>query len=201
MKRTILAGVTVLSIVVPMVTGTGCDQKTPKDPASLAAADSLLMKLKQADSLLKTVDREEVEEHSEKIETDLRAVKPAIHAVGDSMAYNEALLVTDYESAGEVFEAFGEDIKKLPPRMDSMSKDLQNLAHDLRENSLAEGLDPKKCINEERDKVTRISDYVNLLVPRVNQMMKKADTLEPRFRQYMQDLNNKMAAKTAAQKK
>lgn len=167
----------------------------PENPKELAAADSLRADIRIADSLLRTLDPEKVEAVEEAIAGNSHYIEDAINKLQDTIDIPTATFLTDYRSTKKILSVYVENHERLRKAVDSLKLATDNLAHDLRNNSLAKGLVPEKCVENEREQVNKVIRELNFLIPAVNQGLAKSDSLAPRIKSYIEELNRKLGEK------
>lgn len=171
----------------------------PKDPKALAQADSLRGELFRADSMLRALGKEKPEEASEAIMNNTRIATAAINTLQDTIDVETATFMTRYRSIAKVLEAYVENYDKMKAALDSLTVNCNNLSHDLQHNTLADGLDPAKSVEHEREQAEEVIGQVRFLVPAVINGLKQNDTLEPKVKAYIDQVNQKIAVKAAKQ--
>jgi hypothetical protein len=95
-----------------------------------------------------------------------------------------------------VFSTFAENYDRYRTASDTLTMNLNNLAHDLQNNSLTEGLDPVKSVAHEKELTAGLMAEINYIVPLVKRSILIHDSLYPGIKTYLND----MAAKVEARK-
>ena len=157
----------------------------------------LRVKLVQTDSILKTVDAEDAERLGTEVRNNSQFIQFNLRKVGDTLDYPSALLLTNYQALLRGFETVDETHKKITMAIDSVEHSLDNLEHDLRNNSLAQGLSPEECVEEESEQVKELNDRSKELQPLFVNTKASYDTLAPKIRDYMGKLNQRLSEKQA----
>ncbi|TND08802.1 MAG: hypothetical protein FD123_2018 [Bacteroidetes bacterium] len=167
----------------------------PKNPKELAAADSLRADLRIADSLLKTLEKEKVKQAEDAVRGNSAFIEDGINKLQDTLDLETATFLTEYRSIAKILGIYVSNHDRLKGAIDSLKTSCDNLSHDLRNNSLAEGLDPVKSVNNERVQVHKLMNELNFLIPAVGNGLKTNDSLSPKIKAYIEELNAKLAAR------
>lgn len=161
----------------------------------LAEINSLRAKLNQTDSILKIADREEAERFATELKNNTQFIQFNINKIGDTLDFKSALLLNNYRSLLPAFEAFVADHKKLSTAIDSTGKTLDNLVHDLQNNSLAKNLSAQTSVLQEKEQVNEMYEYAGIMRSNLKRAKSGYDTLTPKIAEYMKSLNQQLADK------
>lgn len=153
--------------------------------------------LMQSDSVLGKIDREDAERLGTEVRNNSQFIQFNINKLGDTLDFKTALLLTDYRSLLKSFETAEETHKKLKSAVDSTRMNLENLEHDLKNNSLAQGLTPEGCVEQETEQVNAIYERSKEIRSMLEGAKGSYDTLNPKISAYMKELNLKLAEKEA----
>lgn len=153
--------------------------------------------LQQSDSVLGKIDREEAERLGTEVRNNSQFIQFNINKVGDTLDFKTGLLLTDYRSLLKSFETAEETHKKLKSAVDSTRMNLDNLEYDLKNNTLAQGLTPEACVEQETEQVNAIFDRSKEIYTLLNNAKGSYDTLAPKIADYIKLLNVKLAEKQA----
>lgn len=161
----------------------------------IAEIGKLKIVLQQSDSVLGKMDREEAERLGTEVRNNSQFIQFNINKIGDTLDFKTALLLTDYRSLLKSFETAEETHKKLKSAVDSTRVNLENLEYDLKNNSLAQGLTPQSCVEQETEQVNAIYDRSKEINTLLENAKGSYDTLAPKIVEYMKALNLKLAEK------
>lgn len=186
-------GIATYVIAAAAVIATGCSSG-PKYPALVKTVDSLRGELLKTDSLLKMVDKEDAEAYAKNIVARNDSAVAFINMLADTITRTDAEKLTNYRSLRKVFATYADNYDRYRRASDTLTMNLNNLAHDLQHNSLAEGLDPAKSVEHEKAVTAELVNEISYLVPLVKRSMHTHDSLYPGIKSYL----NEMAAKVAA---
>lgn len=153
--------------------------------------------LQQSDSVLGKIDREEAERLGTEVRNNSQFIQFNINKVGDTLDFKTGLLLTDYRSLLKSFETAEETHKKLKSAVDSTRQNLENLEYDLKNNTLAQGLTPEGCVEQETEQVNAIFERSKEINSLLNNAKGSYDTLAPKIADYIKLLNVKLAEKQA----
>jgi hypothetical protein len=167
--------------------------KNEKNEKALAGIKDLRVKLAGTDSILASVDRSEIDKLESEVKNNSQFIQFNVGKVGDTLDFKTALLLTDYRALRKQFAGYSEDHKRLTAAVDSASKSLDNLEHDLMNNTLAEGLTPEGSLKQEEEQVNQMYDFALDLRSGFTAAKLEHDTLAPKISDYMRLLNEKLA--------
>lgn len=179
-------------IVIAAVAFVAC--KNEKNEKALAGIKDLRVKLAGTDSVLASVNRDEIDRLEAEVKNNSQFIQFNVGKVGDTLDFKTALLLTDYRALRKQFAGYSEDHKRLTAAVDSASKSLDNLEHDLMNNTLAEGLTPEGSLKQEEEQVKQMYDFAVDLRSGYTAAKLEHDTLAPKISDYMKLLNEKLAA-------
>lgn len=162
---------------------------------ALEEIDGLRLKLKQTDSLLANVDREEAERLGTEVRNNSQFIQFNVNKIGDTLDFKTALFLTNYRSLLRGFETVDETHKRIGMAVDSITNNLGNLQHDIQNNSLAKGLTPEGCIEQEEEQVNEVYERAGELRSILESAKAGYDTLAPKVRDYMAELSIRLAEK------
>lgn len=186
-------GIATYVIAVAVVIATGCSSG-PKHPALVKTVDSLRGELIKTDSLLKMVNKEAAEAYAKNIVARNDSAVAFINMLADTISRADAEKLTNYRSLRKVFATYAENYDRYRRASDTLTLNLNNLAHDLQHNSMAEGLDPVQSVAHEKEVTTELITEISYMVPLIKRSMHTHDSLYPGIKSYL----NEMAAKVAA---
>ncbi|HEU4716543.1 MAG TPA: hypothetical protein VFU15_01865 [Bacteroidia bacterium] len=171
----------------------GC--KGPAYDKELGEVSALRTKLDAADSMLKGIDVEMTEKLAEETESNFSYIQVAIAKIGDTLDWKSALLLTNFQQVKEGFESVSSNVDRLKAAIDSTRSNLENLDHDLKNNSLSRTLTPQDCIEQETEHVNAISEAIDELKEKIEGRKKAYDTLSPKIQTYILQLNQRLNEK------
>jgi hypothetical protein len=192
-------GIATYVIAAAAVIATGCSSG-PKYPALVKTVDSLRGELLKTDSLLKTVDKEEAEMYAKNIVARNDSAVAFINMLADTITRADAEKLTNYRSLRKVFATYADNYDRYRNASDTLTMNLNNLAHDLQNNSLAEGLDPAKSVEHEKEVTAELVNEISYLVPLVKRSMLTHDSLYPGIKSYLNEMAAKVAARNSTKK-
>jgi hypothetical protein len=166
-----------------------------KHKEQLEEIDGLRKKLVRVDSVLATVDREEAERLGTEVRNNSQFIQFNVNKIGDTLDFKTALFLTNYRSLLRGFETVDETHKQIGSAVDSISNNLNNLQHDIENNSLAQGLTPEGCIEQEEEQINEVYEKAGELRSILQGAKAGYDTLAPKVRDYMAELSIKLAEK------
>jgi hypothetical protein len=167
--------------------------KNEKNEKALAGIKDLRVKLAGTDCILTSVVRSEIDKLESEVKNNSQFIQFNVGKVGDTLDFKTALLLTDYRALRKQFAGYSEDHKRLTAAVDSASKSLDNLEHDLMNNTLAEGLTPEGSLKQEEEQVNQMYDFALDLRSGFTAAKLEHDTLAPKISDYMRLLNEKLA--------
>lgn len=180
-------------IAAATVIVSGCSSG-PKNPALVKTVDSLRGEFIKTDSLLKTVTKETAEMYARNIVARNDSAVAFINMLADTITRADAEKLTNYRSLRKVFSTYADNYDRYRRASDTLTMNLNNLAHDLQHNSMAEGLDPAKSVAHEKEVTGELVAEISYMVPLLKRSMHIHDSLYPGIKSYL----NEMAAKAAA---
>ena len=155
----------------------------------LSTIDSLRNVLRATDSLAALANPEETEEKAEEIENNCSYIQMNVNKVKDTLDFNSALLLTEYRGLAKELESVAKNGKKLEAAVDSVNRNLDDLAHDLTNNSLADGLTAAECVKKEADQVKEMREYADVMLKKKADAQATLDTLQPKINDYVRQMN------------
>jgi len=177
-----------------------CSSET-KHPNELRAVDSLCRELAKADSLLRSLPKEQPSAAAAEIQNNIQSATEAINQLQDTISIETATFLTEYRSAKKILSTYAEKHDQLRAALDTLSLNCSHLSNDLRNNSLAADLDPVKSVENEKALAGRLIDEVRFLVPVAQMGLKRQDSLAPKVKAYIAEMNQKLAEKKAETQK
>ncbi|HTF03170.1 MAG TPA: hypothetical protein VK826_04060 [Bacteroidia bacterium] len=160
----------------------------------LATIDSLKKVLVATDSIIESLDPADVGKKAEEIGNNSKFIQFNVNKLKDTLDFNTALLLTEYRQTGKYFKQMKEDFERVDKAIDSANVSLDNLAHDLKNNSLAEGIDAKASVKSESDQVGEMHAFAQAQVKKKQETREAYDTLVPKVNAFVQDISVKLAA-------
>ncbi len=159
--------------------------------------NGLRAKLGKTDSLLKNVDQDMAERLGTEVKNNSQFIQFNINKIGDTLDFKTALFLSNYKMLLEGFESVSENGELLEVAVDSTEKTLNDLEHDISNNSLAKGLTAEGSIKEEQEHVDEMYEYASRMRSTLANVKASYDTLTPRVNEYMKTLNQRLAEKNA----
>lgn len=159
----------------------------------LGVIDSLKTELAHTDSLINSLNRADIAKRADDIENNSKFIQFNVNKIKDTLDYSTALLLTQYKSIGDVYKNMDGELNRLTLSIDSASLGLENLKHDLSNNSLGEGMDAATSIQHESTQVFQIKSYAEDLARSLEDTRKSYDTLLPKVNEYVLKLSNQTA--------
>lgn len=191
MKKTVSAYVTAFTVVIL----SACSS-APEHPELVKTVDSLRGELIKADSLMRQVSKEQAESYAQQIVARNDSALAFINTLADTITREDAEKLTNYRSLRKVFATYADNYDGYRKASDTLTANLNNLAHDLQHNSMAEGLDPVKSVAHEKDLTGQLCSELQYMVPLIKRSIRVHDSLYPGIKSYLND----MAAKVEARK-
>lgn len=168
-----------------------------KHEKEMAAINELRVKLHKTDSMLKNVDREDAERMAAELKNNAQFIQFDINKIGDTIDRKSALLLNNYHSLLPAYESVAENHKKISSAIDSTITSLNNLEHDIQNNSLAKNLTAESCIEQEEELVNEMYEYAGTMRSTIDKAKLGYDSLAGKISDYMKILNQKLADKQA----
>ena len=169
-----------------------CAEKHDKE---LNEISGLRSKLDKSDSLLRNVDLKEAQRLLTEVTNNARFIQFNLNLVGDTIDYKTSRFVNRYQSLLGALQTVTETHDAASAAADSTRKSLSNLEHDLENNSLAKGLTPEGCIENEEEQVNSIYEQASRLRSILDEAKAGYDTLAPKITAYMNSLSQQVALK------
>jgi hypothetical protein len=193
MKKVILYGTLIAAAFV------ACNSVShEKELAEINKLRALLLK---TDSLLGTVDHEEAEQLATEVKNNSQFIQFNITQIGDTIDFQTGVMISDYRALLKSFEIVDDSYKSLSSAVDSVAKNLDNLEHDLKNNSLSNSLTPEGCIAQEKDQANTIYERAGEIRSMQIEAKTKYDSLAPKIKDYMLQLNQAMNQLSPTDKK
>lgn len=164
----------------------------------IAQINSMRNKLEMTDLLLKNVDLEMAERLGTEVKNNSQFIQFNINKIGDTIDFKTAVFLSNYKALLEGFEGVAENGERLEIAIDSTEKTLNNLEHDIVNNSLAKGLTAEGCLKQEEEHVNEMYEYAGTMRPILEKAKASYDTLTPKVNDYMKLLNQKLAEKSSS---
>jgi len=158
----------------------------------LSAIDSLKKVLSSTDSVIASFNTADITRRSEDIANNSKFIQYNMNKLADTLDYSTALLLTEYKETGNKYRHVNEEAARLSNAIDSMSRGLDNLKHDLENHSLAEGIDGKASVVHESSQVSVINSYVQELKSTLDNTRKSYDTLLPKVNAFVLRMSSKL---------
>jgi len=150
------------------------------------------------DLLLKNVDHEMAERLGTEVKNNSQFIQFNINKIGDTIDFKTALFLSNYKALLEGFEGIAENGDRLEIAIDSTKKTLDNLEHDIVNNTLAKGLTAAGCIKQEEEHVDEMYEYAGTMRSTLDKAKAGYDTLTPKVNEYMKVLNQKLVEKSSS---
>ena len=160
----------------------------------LATIDSLKRVLVSTDSIIQSVDPADVTKKSEEISNNSKFIQFNVNKLKDTLDFNTALLLTEYRQTGKSFKNMAENIERMEKAMDSAKVSLDNLAHDLTNHSLAEGVDAKTSVNAEATQIGEMHAFAAEMVQKKQETRALYDSMLPKVNEFVQQMSVKLSA-------
>src|ERR1044072_15535 len=103
----------------------------------IAEINSMRNKLEMTELLLKNVDHEMADRLGTEVQNNSQFIQFNINKIGDTIDFQTAIFLSNYKALHEGFEGIAENGERLEIAIDSTRKTLDNLEHDIVNNSLA----------------------------------------------------------------
>jgi hypothetical protein len=184
-----------LSLLAFVLTVAACKKEHEKELGQLKEIRTLLVR---TDSSLAKINREELEETETEIKNNSQFIQFNINQIGDTLDFKTALFLTDYRTLRTDYEIVISMHKRASAAVDSAQKNLDNLEHDLQNNSLAEGLTAEGAVEREGEQAEELFKATETIWLKLRQTEKNYATLAPKIKEYMAQLNQRLAEKQAA---
>lgn len=155
----------------------------------LGVIDSLKKELAATDSLITSLNRADIARRADDITNNSKFIQFNVNKLKDTLDFSTALLLTEYKKTGDAYKRMDAELSKLNSAIDSASIGLENLKHDLTNNSLAEGVDAGTSIQHESTQVFQIKTYANDLAKSLENTRKSYDTLLPKVNTFVDKLS------------
>ncbi|MFI5149006.1 MAG: hypothetical protein ACHQRM_04685 [Bacteroidia bacterium] len=148
---------------------------SPKHPAELVSADSLYLVVKKLDSLRKHTD-------TVQIRKALRAVTYNLAYIQlnrtDTLSKEEGYRLSRYNNLKKPFLVYLSTNRLLAENIDKEKKQCENLAHDLRHNTLDSKLDAHNCLMTEMRRVAGLCNSAGSIFPMIQQTFTQITSLD-----------------------
>jgi hypothetical protein len=166
----------------------------PDRTAELKAVDSLTKVLDATDSIIASINLDEIKKRGEEVANNKKYIQFNVNMLKDTLDFNTALMLTEYREAGKFFDKVKSEAMHVDRSVDSARVSLNNLKHDLENNSLAEGIDVNASLSAERMQVAEMKSYAENLKLMAVAAVASHDTLAPKVNAYVKLMNEKLAA-------
>lgn len=166
----------------------------PDRTAELKTVDSLMKVLDATDSIIGTLNLDDVKKRGEEVANNRKYIQFNVNMLKDTLDFNTALMLTEYREAGKFFDKIKNEAMHVDRSVDSARVNLNNLKHDLENNSLAAGIDVNASLNSERAQVAEMKSYAENLQLMAKATVASHDTLAPKVNAYVKLMNEKLAA-------
>lgn len=174
--------------------------KNAEHEKQISDINNLRAKLVKTDSILNSVDAERAEELETEVKNNSQFIQFNINKIADTIDFKTALFLSSYKMVQDAFGGLAENHKRIKTAADSTSKNLDNLEHDINNNSLAKGLTPESCIEQETEHVNEMYEFAAKLHSVFDRAKLGYDTLTPKINAYMK-LQNQILTERQAQGK
>ena len=165
-----------------------------KNEKELDEIKDLRVKLTKVDSMLKSVDADLAENKAAELKNNSQFIQYNINKLGDTLDFQTALFLNYYRALLRSYETVAQSHEQIGSKADSTRHGLDDLEHDITENSLADGLTPESCLEREEEQVNYLFDHAKTLHEMLNNATAGYDTLNPKVAQYMNNLKVKLSA-------
>lgn len=166
----------------------------PDRSAELKTVDSLTKVLDATDSVIASIDLDDVKKRGEEVANNRKYIQFNVNMLKDTLDFNTALMLTEYREAGKFFDKIKNEVMHIDRSVDSARVSLNNLKHDLENNSLAQGIDVKASLSAERAQVSEMKSYAENLKLMAAAAAASHDTLAPKVNAYVKLMNEKLAS-------
>lgn len=166
----------------------------PDRTAELKTVDSLNQILNATDSIIASLDLDDVKKRGDEVANNRKYIQFNVNMLKDTLDFNTALMLTEYREAGKFFDKIKNEAQHVDRSVDSARVSLNNLKHDLENNSLAEGIDLNASLANERAQAAEMKAYTENLQVMVKAAVASHDTLAPKVNAYVKLMNEKLAA-------
>ncbi|HXC04116.1 MAG TPA: hypothetical protein VNZ86_05140 [Bacteroidia bacterium] len=148
---------------------------SPKNPAELVSADSLCHVVSKLDSACKHTD-------TLSIRKTLRAVTYNLAYIQlnrtDTLSREEGYRLARYNSLKKPLLMYLLSMKEIKDHIEEEKKQCENLAHDLRHNTLAPKLDARTCLNTEMRRVAGLCNSAGSIFPALKQTLIQISSMD-----------------------
>jgi hypothetical protein len=169
----------------------------PDRTAELKTVDSLTKVLDQTDSVLASLNLDDVKKRADEVAGNRKYIQFNVNMLKDTLDFNTALMLTEYREAGKFFDKVKSEVLHVERSVDSARVSLGNLKHDLENNSLAEGIDLNASLANERTQVNEMKAYAESLKSMAAAAVASHDTLAPKVNAYVKLMNEKLSQQKA----
>jgi hypothetical protein len=159
----------------------------------LSAIDSLKKVLVSTDSVIASFNSTDITKRAEDIANNSKFIQYNMNKLNDTLDYSTALLLTQYKETGSKYQYVNQEAARLSNAIDSMSRGLDNLKHDLENHSLAKGIDGKASVVHESSQVSVITGYTMELKSSLDNTRKSYDTLLPKVNAFVLRMSARVA--------
>jgi hypothetical protein len=150
-------------------------------------------KLHQTDSVLALTNSDEAERFATEVRNNSQYVQFNINKIKDSLDFKTGLFLANYYDLLRRFESVAKGNKKLGQAVDSTLVNLDNLEHDLQNNTLAKEITPESAVERETEQANELYEHAVDLRSLFVKTKAGYDTLAPKMITYMAELNIRMA--------
>ncbi|MFM2017069.1 MAG: hypothetical protein RL007_725 [Bacteroidota bacterium] len=165
----------------------------PDRTAELKTVDSLNQVLNATDSIIASLNLDDVKKRADEVANNRKYIQFNVNMLKDTLDFNTALMLTEYREAGKFFDKIKNEAQHVDRSVDSARVSLNNLKHDLENNSLAEGIDLNASLASERVQAAEMKAYAENLQVMVKATVASHDTLAPKVNVYVKQLNEKLS--------
>jgi hypothetical protein len=169
--------------------------KNAEHEKQMEEINNLRAKIAKTDSLLKNVDAEAAERLETEVKNNSQFIQFNINKIADTIDFKTALFLSSYKMVDDAFDGLTINHKRIKIALDSTSRNLDNLEHDINNNSLAKGLTPENCIEQESEHVDEMYDFASKLRSVFDRAKIGYDTLTPKVNAYMKLQNQRLIEK------
>jgi hypothetical protein len=161
--------------------------------AELKTIEMCRADLVRLDSTISLVKPDQVENLTLQINNTSSFTQTAINKIGKTIDFKTAEMLTEFRALRKPFEGVSENYELIRASIDSTAKNLESLEHDLKKNTLAEGLTAAECVKRERANIDALAEQTQIVINNYVNSKLAFDTLQPKVMNYAQQLNLQLA--------
>src|ERR1044071_3713195 len=137
--------------------------KNAEHEKQMADINAIRVKLVKTDSMLNKVDAETAKRLETEVKNNSQFIQFNINKIADTIDFKTALFLSSYKMVQDALEGLVENHRRIKIAADSTSKNLDNLEHDINNNSLANGLTAESCIEQEEEHANEMYEFAGKL--------------------------------------